>query len=56
MPGMTGQAFRLGGRACGLALRALMALAILAGLGVSALAWRLAEGPLHIPALNRMVE
>ena len=56
MPGMSGQALRMGGRACGMVVRALMALAILAGLGVSALAWRLAEGPLHVPALNRLVE
>jgi hypothetical protein len=33
-----------------------MALFLVAGLGVSALAWRLAEGPLHIPALTRLVE
>jgi hypothetical protein len=56
MPGVSGQALRLGGRTCGLLVRAAMALFLIAGLGVSALAWRLAEGPLHIPALTRLVE
>jgi hypothetical protein len=56
MPGMSGQALRLGGRTCSLLLRGVMALFLVAGLGVSALAWRLAEGPLHIPALTRLVE
>jgi hypothetical protein len=55
MPGLTGQAFRAGGRLCGALLRAAMALLLLLGLGLAALSWRLAQGPLHLPVLNQAV-
>ncbi|MBC9176542.1 YhdP family protein [Pseudoroseomonas ludipueritiae] len=56
MPGLTGQAFRAGGRICSALLRAAMGLLLLAGLGLAALSWRLAEGPMHVPILTRVVE
>jgi hypothetical protein len=56
MPGLTGQAFRAGGRVCGALLRAAMALLLVAGLGLAALSWRLAEGPMHVPILTHVVE
>jgi hypothetical protein len=33
-----------------------MALLLVAGLGLAALSWRLAEGPMHVPMLTRAVE
>ncbi|RKK03178.1 DUF3971 domain-containing protein [Pseudoroseomonas wenyumeiae] len=56
MPGLTGQAFRVGGRVCSALLRAAMALLLVVGLGLAALSWRLAEGPMHVPFLTRAVE
>ncbi|WP_242662135.1 DUF3971 domain-containing protein [Teichococcus deserti] len=49
---MSGQALRF----CGWLTRLLIALAIIAGLGAGALAWRLSQGPLHLPVLARAVE
>jgi hypothetical protein len=56
MPGLTGQAFRAGGRICSALLRGAMALLLVVGLGLAALSWRLAEGPMHVPMLTRAVE
>ena len=47
-----GQALRFGG----LCARGLLALALLLGLGIGALSWRLAQGPLHLPVLARALE
>ena len=55
MPGLSGQVLRVAGRACSIVLRLAMALLLIAGLGVAALSWRLAEGPMHVPMLNRAV-
>ncbi|WP_419899928.1 YhdP family protein [Roseomonas sp. USHLN139] len=52
MPGVGGQALRF----CGWLGRLLIGLALIAGLGAGALAWRLSQGPLHLPVLARMVE
>lgn len=56
MPGLTGQAFRAGGRICSALIRAAMALLLVVGLGLAVLSWRLAEGPMHVPILTRAVE
>ncbi len=50
---MNGQAMRLPGwrRGLRIAVRGLVALLMLAGLGAGALAWRLAQGPLDLPWL-----
>jgi hypothetical protein len=52
MRSVSGQALR----ACGILVRVVLALAILAGLGLGALSWRLAQGPLHLPLLARGLE
>ena len=43
-------------RAIRLALRAVMALTLLAGMGAAALAWRLSRGPLELPWLQQRLE
>jgi hypothetical protein len=53
---LSGQALRFGGRLCCTLLAGLMTLLLATGLGLSALSWRLAEGPLHLPVLTRAVE
>lgn len=52
MRAATGQALRW----CQRILRVLLPLALLAGLGLGVLAWRLAEGPLPLPVLARQIE
>lgn len=52
MRAATGQALRW----CQRIIRVLVPLALLAGLGLGVLAWRLAEGPLPLPVLARQIE
>lgn len=67
MSARVGQAFRASARAtlmgcgatlrgCGLVLRLLMALLLLGGVGLGALAWRLDQGPIWLPAFARALE
>ncbi|MBE9606728.1 DUF3971 domain-containing protein [Acetobacteraceae bacterium H6797] len=56
----TGQALRSGTvatlRGCGLLMRFLFALVLLAALGIGALSWRLDQGPIWLPMLARGIE
>lgn len=52
---MAGQVGRAGGRLLSRVLRALMLLVIVAGIGVTALAWRLREGPVSLDAATDVV-